>query len=241
MMARSSLSLWKRTGCCNSVPRRQTSDRRQQCASDDEECPSTPAVPVVNVHHCLSSFHTDCLNACHDHSLTCAQASKLWYHTAFIFPLYTSLFLSLFICIPPLTPSPSISFSWLTAIAIPSFHLHICRLLSIPAANGGDSQIASPELVCSSLGVRAANQRLWWEERDGFKLHPSQSTGGAHESATSCRFSPSWGSLQINSDSTLLTSETPTRASPIKGLLWFPLLIINVSELSDVVRVCVTF
>lgn len=111
----------------------------------------------------------------------------------------------------------------------------LCRLLSIPAANGGDSQTAAPELVCSSLGVRAANQRLWWKEKDGFKLHPSQSTGGAHESATSRRFSPSWGSLQIDSDSTPLTSETPTRASPIKSLLWFLLLIINASELCGAV------
>lgn len=49
------------------------------------------------------------------------------------------------------------------------------------------------------------------------------------------RFSPSWESLQIDSDSTPLTSETPTRASPIKSLLWFPLLIINASELSGAV------
>lgn len=111
----------------------------------------------------------------------------------------------------------------------------LCRLLSVPATNGGDSQTAVPELVCSGLGVRAANQRLWWEEKDGFKLYPSQSTGGAHESATSRRFSPSWGSLQIDSDSTPLTSETPTRASPIKSVLWFPLLIINGSELGRAV------
>ena len=109
------------------------------------------------------------------------------------------------------------------------------HLLPIPAPNGGDSQTAAPELVCSSLGSGAANQKLRWEKKDGFKLHPSQSTGGAHESATSRRFSPSGGSLQIDSDSTPLTSETPTRASPIKSLLWFPLLIINATELSGAV------
>lgn len=97
--------------------------------------------------------------------------------------------------------------------------------------------LLSPELVCSSPGAKAANQGLWWEERDGLKLHPSQSTGGAHESVTSRRFFPrAGGSLQIDSDSTPLTSETPSRASPIKSLLWFPLLIINAPELDRPVR-----
>lgn len=111
----------------------------------------------------------------------------------------------------------------------------LCHLLSIPDTNCGDSQTAVPELVCSSPGVIAANQRLRWEENDRFKLHPSLSTGGAHESVTSRRFSPSRGSLQIDTDSTPLTSETPTRASPIKSLLWFPPLIINASKLSRAV------
>lgn len=111
----------------------------------------------------------------------------------------------------------------------------LCRLLSVPYTNCGDPQTAVPELVHSSLGVRAANQRLRWEENVRFKLHPPQSTGGAHESVTSRRFSQSRGSLQIDSDSTPLTSETSTRASPIKSLLWFPALIINASELSRAV------
>lgn len=112
-------------------------------------------------------------------------------------------------------------------------------MLFFPATNGGDSQAGAVELVCSSLGVMAANQSWWLEEKDRFKLHPSQSTGGRHESVTSRRFSPSWGSLQIDSDSTPLTLETPTRASPIKSLPWFPLLIINASELSwEVIAMC---
>ncbi len=158
---------------------------------------------------------------------------------------------SRFICIPPPPPPPS---GEVLLAAVRNFLFHfgdwqprwylpliciLCRLLSIPATNGGDSQTAVPELVCSSLGVRAANQRLWWEEKDGFKLHPSQSTGGAHESATSRRYSPSWGSLQIDSDSTPLTSETPTRASPIKSLLWFPLLIIMPLSSAELWLVCV--
>lgn len=156
---------------------------------------------------------------------------------------------SLFICLPPLPPSGEVLLA-----ALQNFLFHfgdwqcrwylpficiLCRLLSIPATNGGDSQAAVPELACSSLGVRAGNQRLWWEGKDSFKLNSSQSTGGAHESATSRRFSPSWGSLQIECDSTLLTSETPTRASPIKSLIWFPLLIINAYELGrDVIGKC---
>lgn len=223
-------------------------DRRQECASDDEVYPgTTTALPVINSRQCLSFFHTDCPNACHDHSLTCVQASQLWFHTAFIYPLCTSLFpVSLHLhSSTPLPPSSEVLLAavqnflfnfgdWQPRWCFP-FICILCRLLSIPATNGGDSQTVVPELVFSSLGVRAANQRLWWEEKDGFKLHPSQSTGGAHESATSRRFSPSWGSLQIDSDSTPLTSETPTRASPIKSLLWFPLLIINASEFSEAV------
>lgn len=169
-------------------------------------------------------------------------SSRLWFCAAFIYP--SSLSLSIYI--PPLLPSSKVLLAAIQIFLIFNFGdwqpwrylpfiCILCSLLSIPATNGGDSQTAVPELVCSSLGVRAANQRLWWEEKDGFKLHPSQSTGGAHESATSRRFSPSWGSLQIDSDSTPLTSETPTRASPIKSLLWFPLLIIDASELDRAV------
>lgn len=114
-----------------------------------------------------------------------------------------------------------------------------CCILSISATNGGDSQTAAAELVWSSLGFVAANQRQRWEEKDRFKLHSSQSTGGRHESVTSHRFSPSWGSLQIDSDSTPLTLETSTRASPIKSLPWFLLLIINDSELSgELIGMC---
>lgn len=152
----------------------------------------------------------------------------------FPFPLY------LFICIPSLTPSGEVLLAaahisffhtlwWLTAKVIPSPHFHIMPF-TLYTTNGGDSQTASPELAYSSPGVRAANQRLCWEKAC-FKLHPSQSTWGAHESATSRRLYPRWGSSQIDSDSTPLTSETPTRASPIKSLLWFPLLIINAFEL----------
>lgn len=77
MMVRCSSSLWKHTGGHNTVSRRQTGDRKQQCTSDDEECPGTPALSVINSRQCLSSSHTDCLNACNDHSLTRAQASRL--------------------------------------------------------------------------------------------------------------------------------------------------------------------
>lgn len=253
MMVRCSLSLWKHTGS------HITSSRGDKLVTRDSNTPlmmrsvlAPQPLPVINSRQCLSSFHTDCLNACHDHSLTCARASRLWFHTAFIYPLYTSLLFPVSLHLHSSTPPPPSGEVLLAAVQNFLFHFGdwqprwylpliciLCRLLSIPATNGGDSQTAVPELVCSSLGVRAANQRLWWEEKDGFKLHPSQSTGGAHESATSRRYSPSWGSLQIDSDSTPLTSETPTRASPIKSLLWFPLLIINASELGRaVIGVC---
>lgn len=93
----------------------------------------------------------------------------------------------------------------------------------------GDSQTVIPKLVCFSLGLGVAHQELWRGEKDIFKLYPSQSTGGAHESATSRRFPQSWAGLLIDIDSTPLTFETPNRASPIKSFLWFFLLIINVS------------
>lgn len=168
---------------------------------------------------------------------------RLWFLTAFIYPLSTFLFpvsLHLYSYTPSLRrgiiSGQNFLFffcDWQPRWYFPRICIS-CRLRSIPATNGGDSRTAIPELVCSSLWVRAANQGLWWE-KDSFKLHLSQSTGGAHESATSRRFPPSWGSLQIDSDSTPCTSEASTTASPIKSLLWIPLLIINVSELRGAV------
>lgn len=63
--ARSSLSLWKHRKL-QQCPRRQTGDRRQRCASDDDS-PSLPALSVINFHQCLSSFDTDCITAAHVH------------------------------------------------------------------------------------------------------------------------------------------------------------------------------
>lgn len=175
MMVRCSLSLWIHTGSHNTVLRRQSGDGTQQPTSDDKRCPGTFVHPVINSHQCLSSFRTDCLNACHDHSLTCAQASRLWFPQRFHF---SSPFFP-FSCLSSsafLHPHPfwlgiirsctefflKFHFSdWQPRCYFP-FMCILCRLRSIPATNGGDSQTTIPELVCSSLGARAVNQRLWW-------------------------------------------------------------------------------
>lgn len=67
---------------------------------------SDAALPVINSCQCLGSFHTDCLSACQDHSLTCAQAVAGFDSTLLSFILsILPRSPSLFICIPPLPPS----------------------------------------------------------------------------------------------------------------------------------------
>lgn len=89
---------------------------------------------------------------------------------------------------------------------------------------GGDSQTTTAELACSSLGARAANQRLWWEQRtaSNYILHSQQRE---HMKAWHPAISRSWESLQIHTDSTPPPCETSAIPSLIKTLLRVSLLI----------------
>lgn len=108
----------------------------------------------------------------------------------------------------------------------PSFSYAYTPFMCYTCLAGGDSQTTIAELACSSLGARAANQRLWWEQRMALNyiLHSQQRE---HMKAWHPAISRSWESLQIHTDSTPPPCDTSAIPSLIKTLLRVSLLITN--------------
>lgn len=191
MTVRCSLSLQKHTGNHNTFLGRQTGDGREHLMSR-----VLTGLPFLSLTHVSAWAHSCIDSPPWSESEVCTGQQAL-----------ISILLSFTPSVSSTTIFPQPTYPGCVTLAAVQIYIYFflirvidskgdtffsytyCIIMHYTCLNSGDSQITIPELACSSLGARAANQRLWWEQKDSFKLHPSQSTAGAHESVTSCHFS----------------------------------------------------